>query len=113
MTAKLVVVDGSYCSPCQVLDSLPAILGRNPDADVRLSDPWVSRNHCEIRDLNGTLVVRDLGSKHGTFVNRKRITESPLLPGDRLAVGLTCLAVEYEDPGSVHAEGTQHDVCMA
>lgn len=88
-----------HASPrCQELDRLPATLGRHPEAGVRLSDSWVSRSHCEIRDRNGTLVVRDLGSKHGTYVNGKKVTtEAPLAPGDRLSVGLTSFLVEWEE----------------
>jgi pSer/pThr/pTyr-binding forkhead associated (FHA) protein len=65
-------------------------------ADVRLDDPCVSRVHCEVSDLNGTLVVRDLGSKHGTYVNGQKVTQAPLLPGDRLTVGVSSFEVQYE-----------------
>jgi pSer/pThr/pTyr-binding forkhead associated (FHA) protein len=79
-----------------VLDRLPAIVGRSLGVDVRLDDQWVSRLHCEISRLNGTLIVRDLESRHGTFVNGERIQETHLLPGDRLTVGMTSLEVRYE-----------------
>ena len=55
---------------------LPAILGRDLKSDVRLADPWVSRLHGELNEIDGTLVVRDLGSKHGIFVNGHRGTDS-------------------------------------
>lgn len=77
-----------------VLDKLPVVVGRSPDAEIRVEDHWVSRRHCEIDESHGTLVVRDLGSKHGTFVNNNLITESPLLPGDILGVGLTVFQAE-------------------
>jgi pSer/pThr/pTyr-binding forkhead associated (FHA) protein len=44
------------------------------------------------------LLVRDLGSKHGTFVNDGQVTESVLKPGDKLNIGLTTLVAAYEPP---------------
>jgi pSer/pThr/pTyr-binding forkhead associated (FHA) protein len=80
------------------VNNLPAVIGRDSRADVRLDDHFVSRVHCEISDLNGTPVVRDLGSKHGTFVNGVKVNEAPLLRGDRLTVGVTSLSVDYQRP---------------
>ncbi len=41
-------------------------------------------------------MVRDLGSRHGTFVNGRSISECKLLPGDRLCLGLTHFVAEYQ-----------------
>ena len=79
-----------------IINKLPAALGRNPDADVRLDDSWVSRVHCEISEISGNLLVRDLGSTNGTLVNGKQVNESRLLPGDFLTVGLTIFRVQYK-----------------
>ena len=79
-----------------IINKLPAALGRNPDADVRLDDSWVSRIHCEISEISGNLLVRDLGSTNGTLVNGKQVNESHLLPGDFLTVGLTIFRVQYK-----------------
>jgi pSer/pThr/pTyr-binding forkhead associated (FHA) protein len=79
------------------IERLPAVVGRAAEADVRIGhDSWISRVHCEISDLAGTLIVRDLGSKHGTFVNGMKVAEAWLLPGDRLIIGMTSLKVDYE-----------------
>ncbi len=43
------------------------------------------------------LVVRDLGSVHGTYVNGSRVTEAVLSAGDQLALGLTTFLVECFD----------------
>jgi pSer/pThr/pTyr-binding forkhead associated (FHA) protein len=95
MKAKLIALDNHGPEVPLVLDKLPVVLGRNPDADVRLDDRWISRVHCEISEINGTLVVRDLDSRNGTLVNGESIKEAHLLPGDRLTVGLTSFKVEY------------------
>ena len=76
------------------LGHLPAIVGRGSDCDVRLCDPWVSRLHCEINQIDGRLVIVDLESKHGTFVNKCRVQCADLVPGDTLSLGMTRFVVE-------------------
>jgi len=65
---------------------------------VRIDDRWLSRRHCRLDLAEGVIVVRDLGSRHGTFVNGRSISECKLLPGDKLSLGLTHLVAEYEAP---------------
>jgi pSer/pThr/pTyr-binding forkhead associated (FHA) protein len=77
------------------LDRLPVVIGRSPDSRIQLDDSWVSRRHCEIDELDGELVIRDLGSRHGTFVNGCRVTEAALMPGDKLTVGIASFRVSY------------------
>jgi pSer/pThr/pTyr-binding forkhead associated (FHA) protein len=79
-----------------VLKQLPATVGRSSKADVRLTDRWVSRIHCEISEINGTLVVRDLESSNGTSVNGQYVEEALLLPGDRLTLGISSFHVRYQ-----------------
>ena len=96
MKVKLVSLTPGEPRAQVVIKKLPAVLGRNPEADVRLDDRWVSRVHTEISEINGTLVVRDLDSRNGTLVNGQYIKEAHLLPGDRLTVGLTSFEVQYK-----------------
>jgi pSer/pThr/pTyr-binding forkhead associated (FHA) protein len=79
-----------------VLTGSRVLIGRAEAADVRLEDPCVSRYHCEIGPINGTLWVRDLGSTHGVFVNGFREMQAYLMPGDRLTIGDTVFRVEFE-----------------
>jgi predicted component of type VI protein secretion system len=59
----------------------------------------VSRQHCEIFEKDGYLVVRDLGSLNGTFIGEKRISEAVLRDGELLTVGtVTFRAVYSDDP---------------
>ena len=91
----------SWVPPLRIIvKHLPAVVGRNPDADVRITDQWVSRVHCELYDLEGTLAVRDLGSTHGTFLNGVKIAESVVMPGDTLTLGMTRLEVAYKRRGT-------------
>jgi len=55
--------------------------------------------HCLIEEQAGQLLVRDLASHHGTYVNGRLVGESPLLPGSTLTVGCTTFAVTYERTG--------------
>jgi len=78
------------------LADVPLQIGRHPDMDFRVRDRWASRYHCEIYQVDGDLWVRDIGSKHGVFVNGFHVPDSPLMPGDRLTVGTTSFCVDYE-----------------
>jgi pSer/pThr/pTyr-binding forkhead associated (FHA) protein len=95
MRVRLVSVDPAAPKRRIVVKRLPAVIGRSAEAQVRVSDPWVSRRHCEIDQGDQTLLVRDLGSKHGTYVNGQRAGEAHLLPGDRLTIGSTSLEIVY------------------
>jgi hypothetical protein len=97
MDAKLVVVGGD-AKPTEIALTLPAILGRGRDATLALRHALVSRNHCEIFESDGYLVVRDMGSLNGTFVNNKQITEAVLPPGHLLTVGTVTFRAVYEPP---------------
>ena len=96
MKIKLVSLIPGMPKVRAVINKLPAVLGRNSEADVRLDDNWTSRVHCEINEASGRLLVRDLGSTNGTMVNGKQVKEADLLPGDLLTVGLTSFKVEYK-----------------
>jgi pSer/pThr/pTyr-binding forkhead associated (FHA) protein len=97
MEAELTIVHNGN-SETRLVSRLPATLGRGQEADLRLEDPWVSRLHCILNEIDGTLVVRDLGAKNGTFVNGLRVSDSLLLPGGRLTLGRTSITVQYH-PG--------------
>jgi DNA-binding winged helix-turn-helix (wHTH) protein len=64
------------------------ILGRSPDAQVRIDSPKVSRNHAKITVDGDTATVEDLGSKNGTFIGDTRVDgPTPLGHGDQLRLG--------------------------
>ncbi|MGZ3422685.1 MAG: FHA domain-containing protein [Polyangiales bacterium] len=77
-----------------VLTSGEHILGRSPECDVVIDERSISRGHAAITVAPMSVVVRDLGSKNGTWVNGIRIaTDRRLRHGDRLGLGLIQLAV--------------------
>ena len=95
MKVKLVCVDVVAPHGNIRIPSLPAVLCRNPEAEIRVDDSWASHCHCEIVEIDGSLIVRDLGSTHGTFVNGSQVTESPLMPGDKLTIGMSNFDVRF------------------
>jgi pSer/pThr/pTyr-binding forkhead associated (FHA) protein len=71
-----------------------AVVGRSPEADVVLQDPYASEFHLRLTVRDGGLVLADLGSTNGTYVNGRRVT-SPLRlnRGDAVQVGKTVMEV--------------------
>jgi sulfite reductase (NADPH) flavoprotein alpha-component len=68
--------------------ALPATLGRDSGtAAVVLDDRDVSRRHARIEIVDNELVLTDLGSTNGTYVNDARVTRRVLVPGDRMRIG--------------------------
>jgi hypothetical protein len=63
------------------------VLGRAPDCDLCLRDPKVSRYHCRIERQGEQVVIADLGSTGGTWVNGRRVQHVRLHHGDRLEMG--------------------------
>src|SRR4051794_34233106 len=96
-SVKLVVVSGEVKTK-ELSIKLPSTIGRGRATAVILPHPLVSRNHCELYETDGRLMVRDLGSLNGTYVNNERVTEAPLDPGDSLTVGTVTFRAEYDAP---------------
>jgi hypothetical protein len=81
-------------------------VGRNPEADVFLDNPGVSRDHLKLEMTSrGFYAVEDLGSANGTFLNDQPIKREYLMNNDVVRVGKFSLWVNYEEdrrtlPGS-------------
>ena len=73
------------------------VIGRVEGADLVLDDKGISRRHCEFERRGDGYVVRDLGSSNGTLVNGDKITERPLIAGDRVRVGGVTLTYATTD----------------
>jgi predicted component of type VI protein secretion system len=62
------------------------LVGRHPQCDVRLPSIRVSRRHCCLTEVDGAIIVRDLGSTNGTLINGQRVEAGRLRPGDELSI---------------------------
>jgi len=77
----------------RVIDSL--VLGRSPEADALLDDPYASMFHLRLTMDGNTMSLTDLGTTNGTYVNGRRITSPVTLnPGDSVQVGKTIMEVK-------------------
>ncbi|MDR3619746.1 MAG: FHA domain-containing protein [Paludisphaera borealis] len=72
-------------------------IGRHDDCLIRIRSSQVSRRHCELFENEGRLIIRDLGSSNGTFVNGARIgAQQVLSPGDVITVGGVALRIDAD-----------------
>jgi hypothetical protein len=70
------------------------VLGRSENADVLLEDPYASEFHLRFTAEEGGIVLHDLGSTNGTYVNGRRVSGSlGLNRGDAIQVGKTVMEV--------------------
>ncbi len=65
-----------------------AVLGRGDRAEIRLEDPFASAQHARLVRQAGAVVLEDLGSTNGTYLNEELLGgPQPLHPGDRVRIG--------------------------
>ncbi len=73
------------------------VLGRGEQAEIRLEDPFASSNHARIYEQGGALVIEDMGSTNGTYLNEELLeTPRPLHPEDRVRIGDSEFAFEVD-----------------
>jgi two-component system, cell cycle response regulator len=80
-------------------------LGRGEDCDIVIPDPSISRKHLQIicrKLVKGgkqslSIVIRDLGSKNGTYVNYARVQQKALRSGDKISIGRVIMKFDRRD----------------
>jgi len=96
------VSDGLDSDEVFVIGPTGLKIGRTPPADAVIAHPSVSRQHCMIGLANDELLVTDLSSTNGTFIDDERIERAAVLPvGSTLRVGQVSL---------IHEAGTREDL---
>jgi predicted component of type VI protein secretion system len=96
MNVRLAVEQGARRRVVNI-DQPEAVIGRAHGNTVRIPSAQVSRQHCRILVVDGLVMVEDLGSVNGTFLNGRRLNETEYVrPGDHLEVGPVTFVVEYE-----------------
>jgi pSer/pThr/pTyr-binding forkhead associated (FHA) protein len=83
-------------------EQFPFTVGRSRSAGGFLPLGFISRRHCRFRLCGNEVLVEDLGSTHGTYVNGVRVTRpTPVRDGDALQLGpLALRVVLQDDPGA-------------
>lgn len=85
---RLVVRQGPQPGQSFPLEKDSLAVGRDPGNDIVINDPHVSRQHARITQQGGLMVIEDLGSTNGTFVNGMRLTgPHTLADGDVIGLG--------------------------
>jgi len=98
--AELIIFSGKLKGRRLILpDQRDVIVGRDEDCQMRIASSLVSRKHCVLRSTPEGILVRDLESQNGTYVNDVAIAEQfAMKPGDVLRVGSALFQVQQSKP---------------
>ena len=103
-TPTLQVVRGPRVGAVYPINSGSLVVGRGPQADLQLNDSSMSRLHARFTCSGGALLVTDMSSLNGTFVEGARIAAPrELKQGDRVRVGNVLLRYITQEPQELHA----------
>jgi len=92
---ELIVVRSETQVGSRVAVTDSVVLGRSPDADALLDDPYASMFHLRLTMDGDTMSLADLGTTNGTYVNGRRVTGPVILnAGDSIQVGKTIMEVK-------------------
>lgn len=92
--AKLVVLTEGFAGKVHELKSERTTVGRLEDNAFQIPEPSVSSHHCELILQGNSVLVKDLNSTNGTFINGQQIKEGVLKPGQVLRLGVVELRFE-------------------
>jgi hypothetical protein len=101
--AKLVLLSAGLAGRTYELKVERTTVGRVEDNTFQVAEPSVSSHHCEILLRGSDVVVRDLNSTNGTFINGEKVTESTLKIGQILRLGQIEMRLEPDGPGGTPA----------
>jgi len=101
--AKLVILTQGMTDRAHELKADRTTIGRVEDNMFQISEPSVSSHHCEVLLRGNDVVIKDLDSTNGTFINNQKIGESVLKSGQTLRLGNVELRL---DTGAPAAAGT-------
>jgi adenylate cyclase len=87
--AELFVVDGRFGGTVFLLSGERSVVGRSPECDVSIPEPWISSRHALVEKRGDELWVLDLDSRNGTWLGAQRVREARLKDGDLVGFGRT------------------------
>jgi len=85
--AKLVILNQGMTGRSHELTVDRTTIGRVDDNTFHIQDASVSSHHCEVHLRGADILIRDLNSTNGTFINNDKISEAILKPGQTLRLG--------------------------
>lgn len=94
--AKLVILSEGMTGRSHELTVDKTTIGRVEDNTFPIVDPSVSSHHCEVLLRGSDVVIHDLNSTNGTFIEGEKVTESVLKPGQVLRLGQIQLRLETD-----------------
>lgn len=97
---KLVLLSPGLTGLTHELKADKTTIGRSEDNTIKLPDASVSGHHCEVLLREGELLVRDLHSTNGTFINGEPVTERAMKPGQILRLGHVEMRLETAGPAA-------------
>ena len=93
MPARLVPLISGAAPPIP-LERPVLLIGRHPECDISLNLPQISRRHCCVAQASARLVIRDLGSRNGTFLNTLPARNTKVHAGDEIRAGVNRFKIE-------------------
>lgn len=87
------ILSGPQAGKIIPLKSGTNMVGRAPTCDVKVISPGVSKEHIKIDVLQDKIIVSDLGSRNGTFVNGTQVKSTKIKPGDRIGLNEVVLEI--------------------
>jgi phosphoserine phosphatase RsbU/P len=87
-TPRLIVIEPSGVRREVPITPTPFRIGRQAGTELTLRDSRISRQQAQILATNGSWVIEDMGSRHGTFVNGEKVMRHELQPKDRIDFGM-------------------------
>jgi pSer/pThr/pTyr-binding forkhead associated (FHA) protein len=96
--AKLVLLSAGMTGRTHELKVDKTTIGRLEDNMFQIAEPSVSSHHCEVLLRGNDVIIKDLNSTNGTFINGEKIAESPIKPGQILRLGQIEMRLETDAP---------------
>jgi len=98
--AKLVLLSAGMTGRTHDLKEEKTTIGRVEDNTFQIAEPSVSSHHCEVFLRGNDVIIKDLNSTNGTFINGEKVSESPIKPGQILRLGQVEMRLETDAPAA-------------
>jgi pSer/pThr/pTyr-binding forkhead associated (FHA) protein len=110
--SKLVLLSAGMTGRTHDLKAEKTTVGRVEDNTFQIAEPSVSSHHCEVFLRGNDVIVKDLSSTNGTFINGEKVSESPIKPGQILRLGQVEMRLETDTPPSTSKKPLDQTMVM-